>query len=125
MIHMIRKNEYRRSYDAWVADRLLGIFFAVATGKLTEKSRDEVYRDAGKMRDKMYTYLDLLYRKPTVEEEQKQKVKQHSQEAYVNALDKAGGFSGIDELMGAIQGLNSAIRDIQQDGSDNADATAS
>jgi len=112
---MVRQTEYRRNYDAWVGDRLLGIFFAVATGKLTEQSRDGTLNNAGKLRDTLYDLLSLVPTIPNEQKVQRQKEAQQGQEQYVNLLDKEGGYRDISELMGAIKGLNTAIDELRQE----------
>ena len=111
MLHLARQTEYRRNYDAWVADRLLGIFYTVATGKLTEASRDNSMKSANKTRDMLYDLLSLYKMTHTAEEVQKQVDTNTGQRQYVELLAKDGGFKDLDTIMQAINGLNAVIRE--------------
>ena len=114
LLHTVRSTEYQRNYDAWVASRLLGIFFAVSTGKLTEQSRDGNLEDARKALQELYALSALDYHTKTRQDEEKEKASDMSKEQYVSTLGSHGAFTGVDEIMSAMQGLNEVIESMRK-----------
>ena len=117
LLHLGRQTEYRRSYDAWLGDRLLGIFFAVATGKLTEQSRDAIMKHASAYREKLYTLLSLVESVPDAPEELQQP-QGDAVTKYVQLLGKDGGFSSLEDIVNAVEGLNAAISEAKNSNAD-------
>lgn len=120
-MHLIRNTEYRRHYDAWVADRLLGIFFAVATGKLTDESRDSNMRSSQKGREYLLDMLSPLAVKKPHDTTEQRKRSNRSMEEYVTLLGSTGGFSSLGQLQAAIRALNETIREMRSDADPGTD----
>jgi len=112
--------------DLWVANRLQGIFFATAVGKLTDESRNQIINESSKSKEDLYDMLTPYRRKPTKEEIEKEKVSDENKGDYISALGNVGVFNSLDQLMSAVQALNETITennsnaDTELNGSTNA-----
>ena len=125
-----KKNEYRRQYDSWVGDTLMGILFAIGVGKISEDSRRRYLGSLDNSLTRIGALLSLVGSRPESETERKKKEEEHTsaQAGYVTALAKLGKFGSFDQLEAAIVALNETIKknqDRQNNGSHTGTATTS
>ena len=96
----------RKSMASILGELLEGIFFSVATGKLTDESRDKVAQSLRKRT------LALLYPELVVDEAKAQAdevARAAGLAEMVQLLGKKGSFSSMEQLQGALNALKQTL----------------
>ena len=117
LLHYVYEVEYKRRHDIWIANRLQGIFFAVAIGKLTEESRTKIIKEAEQTKTELYNMLDVfksVTAQNTKAEQEKIAEADRHKAAYAEVLTKNGGFTDIDNLLQTMRDLNQAIQETKK-----------
>lgn len=126
MLALARKNEYRRHYDAWVGDALMGIFVAVGMRAISEDSRKKYLDNLDRQLSRLGDMLALVSVKTESESERKKREDNHvaGQASYAQALASLGNFDSLDQLEAAITALNETIRESRDSNGDNPGSTS-
>lgn len=114
-IHIARKLEYRRNYDARLIRTLLGVFFSVATGKLTDESRDRTLKSAEEAIETLHAMLAPFGNEHASikEERAKENDRVGKLADTAAAMGKLGSFKSVDQLRAVMDAMNQSITQSQ------------
>lgn len=115
-IHIARNLEYRRHYDARLMQTLLGVFYSVATGTLTDDSRDKTMKNAEDAINLLRSMLAPFGEKhvSVKEEREKENRRMSSLAETAKMMGSLGSFKSLDELRAAIFAMNQSIEQTKQ-----------
>lgn len=97
-------------------NRLLGIFFASAVNKLTDESRDNIIKEAEKVKTTIYDILDPIKTlRKTPEDEKEADTNRGNYMQTLASVKGDKGFATLEELVSAITALDKTITEFNGD----------